>query len=221
MISRLKELFSEKNESAKKGFLKKGFSKSGFQKKEFHKREGSSLISVIIGVVFLSAIGLTVLTVSTRYAVTTIVDRNSADNFYQTEGILEEIRTGLLEKAGDASEKAYTEILENYTSEKGSMKEKYAKEYLSGFVSALMNDGITYDPKNIDDNLGKLQTCSDKTLDLLKSMTRVSDAVKAKENILPVECSDILSAGNRDGYRFTDIGSGKGLFAIWIFEFLF
>ena len=144
-----------------------------------------------------------------------------ADNFYQTEGILAEVCTGLLEKAGDASEKAYRDILESYTKEKDSMKEKYAKEYLSGFVSSLMNDGLTYGPKNIDDNLGKLQTCSDKTLDLLKSMTRVSDAVKVKENILPMEYSDILSAGNRDGYRFTDIGSGKGLFAIWIFEFLF
>ena len=43
---------------------------------------------------------------------TVIVEKYSSDNFYQTEGILEEVRTGLLEYADTASETAYTDVLE-------------------------------------------------------------------------------------------------------------
>ena len=81
-------------------------------------REGASFVSVVIGVLFMVAIGMTILTVANNYLTSVHVDENSADNFYQSEGILEEIRTGLLEKAGDAAKEAYVHSLEHYTSER-------------------------------------------------------------------------------------------------------
>lgn len=152
-----------------------------WKNRKLNKKEGSSLVSVIIGVVFLAAIGLTVLTVASKYLVTVIVDRNSTDNFYQTEGILEEVRTGLLEYAGNASEAAYTKVLENYTAEKASMKEVYAKKYLSELAKRINNDQTVYTETDIKDKAGQMIECSDKVLDKLKKFSTVPDAVRAKD----------------------------------------
>lgn len=69
------------------------------------EREGSSLVTVIIGILFIAAIGTILLTIASRYLISVNVDHNASDNFYQTEGILEEVKTGLLEYAGDAEKK--------------------------------------------------------------------------------------------------------------------
>lgn len=151
-----------------------------FKSRRKNKREGSSLVSVIIGVVFLSAIGLTVLTVASKYLVTVLVDRNSSDNFYQTEGILEEVRTGLLEYAGDASEEAYTKVLENYTAEKSSMKEVYAKKYLSALAKKINDDHTVYTEEEVETKAGVLIDCGSSVIDKLKKFSVVPDAVQVK-----------------------------------------
>ena len=82
------------------------------------EREGSSLVTVIIGILFIAAIGTILLTIASRYLISVNVDHNASDNFYQTEGILEEVKTGLLEYAGDAGEEAYKDVVEHYTKTK-------------------------------------------------------------------------------------------------------
>ncbi|MCH5252315.1 MAG: hypothetical protein J1F22_05015 [Lachnospiraceae bacterium] len=134
------------------------------------RKEGASMISVIIGVVFLAAIGLTILTVATRYVVTVYVDSNSTDNFYQTEGILSEVRTGLLEYAGEASKTAYDNILDNYTKSKSTMKETFAKEYLSLIAEKLKGTSYVWD----ENKLGVFQACE---LDRVKKLSTIPDAV--------------------------------------------
>lgn len=138
--------------------------------KRNRQKEGSSMVSVIIGVLFLSAIGLTILTVATRYIVTVIVDRGSSDNFYQTEGILEEVKTGLLEYAGDASETAYKDILENYSATTGEMKKTFAKKYFSEFAAKITGTSYVWD----DSKLGVVQPCD---LDKVKTLSKMPDAV--------------------------------------------
>lgn len=59
------------------------------------------------------------------------VDHNASDNFYQTEGILEEVKTGLLEYAGDAGEEAYKDVVEHYTKTKDSMHKTFSEKYIS------------------------------------------------------------------------------------------
>ena len=78
------------------------------------EREGSSLVTVIIGILFIAAIGTILLTIASRYFISVNVDHNASDNFYQTEGILEEVKTGLLEYAGDAGEEAYKDVKKEF-----------------------------------------------------------------------------------------------------------
>lgn len=158
------------------------------------RKEGSSLVSVIIGVVFLAAIGLTILTVATRYIVTVYVDRNSTDNFYQTEGILSEIRTGLLEYAGDASETAYSDIIDNYIKSKAGMKEAFTKEYLSLIAEKLKGTSYTWN----DSDIGHVQPCE---LDKIKELSTVPDAVMA---VPGMNLGFVINAdGTGSGYSLT------------------
>lgn len=133
-------------------------------------REGSSLITVIIGVLFLAAIGTILLTVASNYMIAVNVDHNSSDNFYQTEGILEEVKTGLLECAGDSGETAYKEVVENYTKTKDNMRDTFSKKYLSLLAEKLTGYSYNWDEAKI----GKLQACD---IDLVKKLTKVPDAV--------------------------------------------
>lgn len=104
------------------------------------KREGSTLVSVVIGVLFLAAIGIIVLTAANSYMIAVNVDHNSSNNFYEAEQILEEVKTGLLEYAGDASAEAYQYILENYGKDKNSKREAFSKKYLSLLADKLQPD---------------------------------------------------------------------------------
>ena len=102
-------------------------------------KEGASLISVVIGTAFLMAIGLIVITVATKYLTTVYVDRKSTDNFYETEGTLAEVRSGLVEKASARAEDAYDEVMERYTTEKSGSKIRdiFGKIYLRGIAEYL------------------------------------------------------------------------------------
>ena len=140
----------------------------------YKKREGSSLVTVIIGILFIAAIGTILLTIASRYLISVNVDHNSSDNFYQTEGILEEVKTGLLEYAGDAGEEAYKDVLEHYTKTKDSMRKTFSEEYISLLASKLT--GFTY---SWDDNkVGKEQNCD---LSILKKLSKVPDAVTTQK----------------------------------------
>lgn len=144
-----------------------------YQKKN---REGSTLVSVVIGVLFLSAIGLIVLTVANRYMVSVTVDNYSSQNFYEAEGILEEVKTGLLEYAGDAGEEAYRYILENYAKDKDSKRQAFSKKYLSLLAGRLQPSGVSFEWK--DEKVGKSVGAD---INKLKVLSQMPDAVTLKE----------------------------------------
>lgn len=111
---------------------------SWFRRKKLNQnREGSSLVSVVIGVLFLSAIGAAILTVATRYVVSVYTARNSSNNFYETEGILTEVRTGLIEYASEASEASYKHVLEHYMAKDKDAKLRYSENYINQLVLKL------------------------------------------------------------------------------------
>lgn len=139
-------------------------------------REGSSLVSVVIGVLFLAAIGLIVLTAANQYMISVNVDHNSSNNFYDAEAVLEEVKTGLLEYAGDASEEAYRYVLENYGEYKNSKRELFSKEYLSRMMERLQTStsgsAVTFEWK--DEKLGKPQAGD---IQKLKVLSKVPESV--------------------------------------------
>lgn len=124
---------------------------------------GSAFVFVVIGIMFVSIVGATVLSLATNYVVTVIVDHYSTDNFYQTEGLIAEVRSGIEEIAGESNEEAYNDVMQNYNSPKDRIKEYlsltseeefkdcpvqtmedlYAVEYLSGIISRLNPEGIS------------------------------------------------------------------------------
>lgn len=150
------------------------------KKKLKRRKEGSSLVSVIIGTMFLVTIGFSILTVATRYIVSVYTERNSSGNFYEAEGILTEVRTGLIGYAADASKASYEEILEDYAGSKNAKKE-FSEKYINKLVMRLtgraafdvtaeLSGGIWV--KNYQREFGI-------PIDRIKDCTQVRDAVKA------------------------------------------
>ena len=138
------------------------------------EREGSSLVTVIIGILFIAAIGTILLTIASRYLISVNVDHNASDNFYQTEGILEEVKTGLLEYAGDAGEEAYKDVVEHYTKTKDSMHKTFSEKYISLLASKLMGYSYAWDESKV----GTEQNCD---LSILKKLSKVPDAVTTQK----------------------------------------
>lgn len=149
-----------------------------FFKKLKTGREGATLVTVVIATAFLIAIGVVILSASTKYIVSVYKDRNTNENLYDTEGILAEVRAGVLEYAGNAGKAAYQQVVENYevkteevtdplatpdpsggiptTTHTVSLKDKFAKLYICGIIDQLegksVENGITHPWPNIDES---------------------------------------------------------------------
>lgn len=149
-------------------------------KKSNHRREGSSLVSVVIGVLFLSVIGASILTVSTRYVVSVYTARNSSNNFYETEGILTEVRTGLIEYAAEASEISYKHVLEHYMAKDTDAKMKYSELYINQLVLRLTERTVFDVASEVNkDNPSKSYTAEHGAArEKICRLTKVPDAVK-------------------------------------------
>lgn len=107
---------------------------------------GSAFVMVVIGVMATAIIGATVLSLATNYFVSVVVDQEGTDNYYETEAIIAEIRSGIEEIAGVSNEVAYMQALNEYTSSAGDLQDVYAKLYLSGIVYGIKNyNGFTKD----------------------------------------------------------------------------
>lgn len=100
---------------------------------------GSAFVMVVIGVMATAIIGATILSLATNYFVSVVVDQQGTDNYYETEGFIAEIRSGIEEIAGESNEVAYTETLKDYNSSNGNLQDKYAQLYLSGIIYGIKN----------------------------------------------------------------------------------
>lgn len=100
---------------------------------------GSAFVMVIIGVMATAIIGATVLSLATNYFVSVVVDQEGTDNYYETEAIVAEIRSGLEEIAGVSNEVAYMQTLDGYNTTSGQLQDVYSKLYLSGVIYGIKN----------------------------------------------------------------------------------
>ena len=90
---------------------------------------GSAFVMVVIGVMATAIIGATVLSLATNYFVSVVVDQQGTDNYYETEAIVAEIRSGIEEVAGVSNEVAYMETLDSYNAASGELQDVYSKLY--------------------------------------------------------------------------------------------
>ena len=111
-----------------------------------NNNSGFSFLFVIFGVIFIAAIGVIALTMASNYYITTKVDESSTEQFYTTEAILQEVRTGLGEYANDCAKEAYEETISKF-SDTGTQtrEEKYSSRFLSLMADKLTGTGDTWD----------------------------------------------------------------------------
>ena len=168
---------------------------------------GSAFIFVVIGVMFTSILGATVMSMATNYVTTVIVDHYSTDNFYQTEGYLDEVRSGIEELAGEVNEQAYLDVVEHYASPKmtSQMKSVYGKKYLTGLVRKLNLDTDGNEPTEPTirtaevESLEVTKATSWKPLSMkkIKQMSTKPDALDSTESLSLADGTPCLK------YRFT------------------
>ena len=181
-------------------------------------REGATLVTVVIATAFMLAIGAIILAATTRYLVSVYMDRNSTENLYDAEGILEEVRCGILEYAGEAGEDAYKDILSNYEMNKGELRTLFGKKYIAGIIDKLKGSAPgtfkiddSNDPK--DPTKGPIEDSLE--LAKLKSFSKHPEAVKSKyifydefKNTIPTPTP------NSDLRYFVDYTSAKGYYLV-------
>lgn len=94
--------------------------------------EGASLAAVVITIMFVMTMGLIVLTVTATNIRMREVEESGKRNFYGADGVMEEIASGLNDKASVALQSAYTELLSEY------------RNYLMGGVDIQKKFGYLY-----------------------------------------------------------------------------
>ncbi len=115
------------------------------------------------------------MTIASRYLISVNVDHNASDNFYQTEGILEEVKTGLLGMPGMQEKKLikmWWSITQRQT--KDSMHKTFSEKYISLLASKLMGYSYAWDESKV----GTEQNCD---LSILKKLSKVPDAVTTQK----------------------------------------
>ena len=127
------------------------------------KREGATLVTVVIATAFLIAIGVVILAASSKYLVSVYMDRNSNENLYSAEGILSEVRSGLLQYASEAGAAAYKEVMEDYnkvftkTDPNDSTKklvlskrDRFARLYIEGIIDKIAPSDYVWNDADVN-----------------------------------------------------------------------
>ena len=103
--------------------------------------KGFSLITVIIAIAFIGIMAMIILGVSAANFYMKTTDIRGKDSFYSAEKALDEIKAGLQEDVAVAMSEAYTQVLEQYSSEDASNNEsldvKRQKQFKQLFVQTL------------------------------------------------------------------------------------
>lgn len=167
------------------------------------KREGSSLVTVVIGILFLAAIGVIILTIANGYFVSVSVDHNSSENFYSAEKVLEEVKTGLLEYAGDAGKIAYEEVTEQYEKNKSNAKTVFAEKYLGEIASRLLDYHYLWNEyeETTDASSGTQKIYSDTQVYPIEKLNCLTKKPKALEKMTNPKL--VIHYDEKQGYSLT------------------
>ena len=164
---------------------------------------GSAFVMVVIGVMATAIIGATVLSLATNYFVSVVVDQQGTDNYYETEAIVAEIRSGIEEVAGVSNEVAYMETLDSYNAASGELQDVYSKLYLSGIIYGIKNKSVENKYKN----------------NLVNILEQIGRYVSLMLTIFPIGISGFKSAGYMLVYLIANVILLLLYLIIWICYF--
>lgn len=106
------------------------------KKNSFHKDDrGASLLAVLILMVVVSAIAVVITKITIVNIQMKEVERGTKKNFYSTDAIMDNLRTGAREQAETALENAYADVLQHYvdyTSGGKNAQDVFKQNYMNG-----------------------------------------------------------------------------------------
>lgn len=103
------------------------------QKSFKNENKGSALIAVLIILTFVSVIALIITKITIANVEMKEVQSSTRKNFYNTEDIMDKMKSGLSKISAEAVKKAYEDVLEEYSmcvSGGNSIQKKFQQEYL-------------------------------------------------------------------------------------------
>ena len=102
-------------------------------------KKGESLVAVIIAMAVVLLLGMGALYVTRNNYKMKVLDRDSAENFYSAESLVEDISVGLQKIMSSVYTESYTNVMENYRSYAGitDMKDAFNTEFVLALVNSL------------------------------------------------------------------------------------
>lgn len=148
--------------------------------------QGSALMYVIIAAAFIGILATIVLRISLANIETKSVDRSMKKNFYGAESYMDQVNIAMQDISKDAMKKAYSTVLNNYSSVYGSKGENtavqssFANNYIKNLVEEFKDSNTSLIGK-IDDKDAVLSLSEGARYDVTKITKALADAFKVDE----------------------------------------
>ncbi|MEG0941147.1 MAG: hypothetical protein RSE64_04550, partial [Oscillospiraceae bacterium] len=121
--------------------------KPGSERIGARRNRGSAIITVVVAMLFVVAIGTSLLFAAyTGYRVT-LTERGDKKNFYSAAAAMDEIRAGLQTAVSDAIDEAYTKTLAGYANKSADAGEfetqaQFANNFYTSFAKTSFRDSL-------------------------------------------------------------------------------
>ena len=109
-------------------------------------RRGSGIVSVLVGMLFIAALGTALLYTSYTAMRIKAVERGSQQNFYSAETAMSEIRSGVQKAVTESIATAYTDVLQTYNASAEDPDVSFQNAFLSALTTWQSSDGRLITP---------------------------------------------------------------------------
>lgn len=140
--------------------------------------KGSAIVLVIIAMGFIGILSTMILWMAYMNYLMKLTDKESTNNFYSAEQVVEEIKVGLQDKVSEAMQEAYKKTMENYTLFDNS-------DQRQSYFESEMKDALTNTFMAADTNHYKFSLVTDCVDDSIKD-----SAVRPYANVRSVSFKD-------------------------------
>lgn len=159
------------------------------------QNKGSALIAVLIILTFVSVVALIITKITMTNIEMKEVQSSTRKNFYNTEDIMDMMKSGLSEISAKAVKESYSDVLENYSlyiSEGKNLQEQFQIEYLEKLEEKFWDSSVAKNTSTDDiDPNKKLYTTAKYDIDIVKDcIAKRNTADEAKRDCFKTSESD-------------------------------
>ncbi len=134
-------------------------------KEAIKKNQGSSIVTVLVTIAFVSILGATLLSVTYTGLLIKTTDRRGEENFYNATAVLDQIQAGFQEVAAEAIRESYQDVLKNYNEYSQTLAEGQTMDdlFAAEVVRQIQEDVTIKDAKTNQEHtiIGKNSTVYD------------------------------------------------------------